>query len=179
MRRLSVSVAALLALAACSDAVIPPSPAPPVPVPAPAPSPAPAPAPAPPASADWRDWPLTPGEWTYRREAGGSAALFGRAGTAAELTLRCERAQRRMVLARAAPAGAAPVNMNVRTSSLARTLAMQPAAPGALAATLSPRDALLDAIGFSRGRFVVEGGGQPALVVPAWAEVLRVIEDCR
>jgi hypothetical protein len=44
---------------------------------------------------------------------------------------------------------------------------------------LGARDALVDAIGFSRGRFVVEGGGLAALVVPAWPEILRVAEDCR
>ena len=51
--------------------------------------------------------------------------------------------------------------------------------PGYLAAELGVRDSLVDAIGFSRGRFVVEGAGQPRLVVPAWAEFLRVAEDCR
>jgi hypothetical protein len=45
--------------------------------------------------------------------------------------------------------------------------------------SLSPRDALLDAMAFSRGRFIVEQPGQPSLVVPAWAEFGRVVEDCR
>jgi hypothetical protein len=47
------------------------------------------------------------------------------------------------------------------------------------AADLGARDALVDAMGYSRGRFVVQGGGMPTLVVPAWAEILRVAEDCR
>jgi hypothetical protein len=34
-------------------------------------------------------------------------------------------------------------------------------------------------MGFSRGRFLVQGNGLPTLVVPAYAEVLRVTEDCR
>ena len=51
--------------------------------------------------------------------------------------------------------------------------------PPYVAAALAPSDALLDAMGFSRGRFVVEQADTPTLVVPAWAEVERVTEDCR
>ena len=51
--------------------------------------------------------------------------------------------------------------------------------PPWLAADLAPRDPLLDALGYSRGRFIVAGNGLPTLVVPAYAEVLRVAEDCR
>ena len=40
-------------------------------------------------------------------------------------------------------------------------------------------DELLDAMAFSRGRFVIEQAGAPTLVVPAYPEVGRVIEDCR
>jgi hypothetical protein len=32
---------------------------------------------------------------------------------------------------------------------------------------------------FSRGRFTVEVPGAPMLVIPAWPEPARVIEDCR
>ena len=48
-----------------------------------------------------------------------------------------------------------------------------------VAATLAANDPLLDAIGFSRGRFIVEQTGASTLVVPAWAEIERVTEDCR
>ena len=50
---------------------------------------------------------------------------------------------------------------------------------GALAVTLDARDPLLDAMAFSRGRFAIEVAGQPALYLPSWSEVGRVIEDCR
>jgi hypothetical protein len=40
-------------------------------------------------------------------------------------------------------------------------------------------DAALDWIAFSRGRFVVAATGMPLLVLPAWPEPARVIEDCR
>lgn len=52
--------------------------------------------------------------------------------------------------------------------------------PGAYAiATRAANDATLDHIAFSRGRFVIEAPGALPLAVPSWAEVSRVIEDCR
>jgi hypothetical protein len=179
MRRLSVFASlaiAALPLAACvAPSEPPPRPAPPVPTPTPTPPPPPPP---PPASADWRDWPLTPGTWTYSRNARGNAAQFGASGMPPELLLQCEGARGRIQIARR---GATSANVNVRTTSVARTLSLQPtpAAPGYVSTELGARDGLLDAMGFSRGRFVIEGGGLPTLVVPAWAEVLRVVEDCR
>ena len=44
---------------------------------------------------------------------------------------------------------------------------------------LAASDPLIEAMGYSRGRFIVETAPLPPLVVPAWAEVLRVAEDCR
>lgn len=69
--------------------------------------------------------------------------------------------------------------MTVRTTSLTRALPVQPAATGPLSSALTPRDPLLDAMAFSRGRFLVEAAGAPYLAIPAWAEVARVTEDCR
>ncbi|WBY06343.1 hypothetical protein PIB19_12015 [Sphingomonas sp. 7/4-4] len=180
MRRSSVfaslSATAALLLAGCvAPSQPPPRPAPPVAVPTPAPTPAPAPPP-PPASADWRDWPLTPGTWSYRADAQGGTASFGMSGLAPELTLRCDRARSRIVLTRSGLVSAPA--LTIRTTSIARTLPVSPATTGA-AADLAARDALIDAMGYSRGRFVVQGGGVPTLVVPAWAEILRVAEDCR
>lgn len=173
----SVSAMAVLPLAGCVAPSQPaPRPAPPVATPRPAPVPTPAPAPAPPASADWRDWPLTPGTWSYRADTQGSTASFGVSGLAPELTLRCDRARSRIVLTRTGLVSAPA--LTVRTTSIARTLPVSPATTGA-AADLGARDALIDAMGYSRGRFVVQGGGVPTLVVPAWAEILRVAEDCR
>jgi hypothetical protein len=181
MRRItllaSLVSSAALALGGCSTAPrMVPDPAPPAPVPAPTPSPAPEPAPAP--SADWRDWPLSPGNWAYRQDERGSIALFGRPGADAELTLRCDRGRGRIYLSRRGEGAAA---LDIRTTSQTRRIAAVPTGgtPPYLAAELGVRDALLDAIGFSRGRVVVEAEGLPVLVVPAWAETLRVVEDCR
>lgn len=168
----AILFSALLAVAGCVG-----PPAPPTPTPVAAPRPAPSVPPAP-RAADWRDWPVTPGDWTYRSDARGSIALFGRPGADAWLTLRCDRPAGMVYLSRA---GGVTAPLTLRTSSVARTLLVQPTggAPAYVAVALSPRDPLLDAIGFSRGRFVVEQGGAPTLVVPAWAEVARVTEDCR
>jgi len=181
MRRVPVLASlvssAALALAGCSTTpkMVPAAPAP---VPAPAPTPSPAPAPSPPPSADWRDWALTPGTWAYRQDERGSIALFGQAGTDAELTLRCDRTRGRLYLSRR---GAGATGLDIRTTSVTRRLSALPTGgtPAYLAVELGVRDPLLDAIGFSRGRFVVEAQGLPVLVVPAWAETLRVVEDCR
>ena len=169
----NLTLAALLALAGCVAPSEPvPSAAPPVPLPARAPAPPPAPRPAP--SADWRDWPLSPGSWSYRRDTPGSVAAFGAVGAAPVLTLRCDAGAGRVLLSRP---GAAPgaASVTIRTSSMVRALTLSPQAE----ASLGARDGLIDAMGFSRGRFIVEMAGQPPLVVPAWAEILRVAEDCR
>ncbi len=166
--RALVSIAALaLALAGCVSAPPPKAPVPLVAAPLPTP-PVPAPAPL---AADWRDWPVTPGTWTYARSGAGSSATFGGSDRRL-LVLSCD-ADRRIRLTRPdQPAG----TITIRTSSATRVLATQPT--GAIVA-LTPTDPLLDAIGFSRGRFIVEQAGTPMLVVPAWAEIERVTEDCR
>jgi hypothetical protein len=102
--------------------------------------------------------------------------VFGLPGQAPELTLRCDRPRGRILLSRHGQASVP--GLTVRTTSLARTLAVTPTTTGP-GAELGARDTLIDAMGYSRGRFVVEGGGAPILVVPAWAEILRVAEDCR
>ena len=51
--------------------------------------------------------------------------------------------------------------------------------PPQVIARIDARDPLLDAIAFSKGRFVVDVVGLPTLYVPSFPEVTRVIEDCR
>ena len=139
--------------------------------------PAPLPLP-PPRVTDWRDVPTTPGTWRYRRDARGSLALFGTAGSDALMTLRCDPVARRVYLSRA---GGSAAPLTIRTSSVTRAFPVQPTGgtPPYVAVALSPGDPILDAIGFSRGRFVVEQAGSATLAIPAWAEIERVIEDCR
>ncbi len=127
--------------------------------------------------ADWRDLPRTPGDWQYRGLGGGSTATYGARGAAPVATLTCDRAagQVTMVFASARPTAG---SVTIRTTSTQRTLNLQPMA-GGVGVALPAGDRLLDAIGFSRGRFVVEGTPVGRLVLPAWAEILRVTEDCR
>ena len=47
------------------------------------------------------------------------------------------------------------------------------------AAAIQPGDPMLDKLAYSRGRFVVEVTGLSPLKLPSFAEVARVIEDCR
>ena len=164
MRSTLVLALPLAALAACVPAPRPPPPAP-------APPPVAPPAPPTPLAADWRDWPRTPGTWRYQRTPDGSVAGFGVAATAPIVALRCDRGARRIAIMITAATASA---VTIRTSTARRSLPIT-GGESVLAAT----DPLLDAIGFSRGRFVIERAGVPPLVLPAWAEIERVTEDCR
>lgn len=169
---------ALVTLAACVPRTEPPSPVaapPPVvqrapvaqrpPVAQPHPAPASVAAPVTAGATAWLDAPLSPGTWSYRRAAGGSSASFG-PRAAPVLVIACEPG-RRVSITRSG-AGGSPLTF--RTSSASRMLS---------AGSLSAADPLLDALAFSRGRFAVETAGAPALIVPAWPELARVVEDCR
>lgn len=171
MRR-ALPLTVLLGLAACVPRAEPVVPAPARPAPVVAlPPPVPL-------AGDWRDWPVTPGTWAYRRDARGSIALFGAAGADARVTLRCDQATRQLYLSRQGT-GTAP--LLIRTTSVTRSLATQPTGgtPPYAAAALAPSDSLLDAMAFSRGHFTLEQTGAATLVVPAWPEIGRVVEDCR
>ena len=161
-RLLSASLLAL-AVAGCvappADAPVPPPPPPPAPV-------APPPRVQPALGPDWQRWPLSPGGWRYAREAGGTNARFG------AVSLSCRSGQRSVVLTLA---GGAPGATTVRTTSATRQLTSGP--DGAI--TLAASDPLLDAMAFSRGKWTVEQPGRPPLVLPAHAEIGRVVEDCR
>lgn len=176
--RISLAATAALTLAACVPATQPPAPPPPAP-PRQEPRPPQPPAP-PPASSDWRDIALTPGNWFYSGlTAAGSQAGYGAANSEAQFTIRCDRARRQIVLTReGVPTSAA---MTIRTSYTARTLpaSIQREPMQSVSAALAATDPILDSIAFSRGRFTVEVPGLPMLVIPAWAEPARVIEDCR
>jgi hypothetical protein len=118
---------------------------------------------------------LTPGNWYYQADGSGSRASYGASG-AASFVVRCDRAGRRIALSR--PGAAAGAALTIRTTSSARNIALA-AEGGAATASLLATDRFLDEIAFSRGRFTVEAPGVPMLVVPAWPELARVVEDCR
>ena len=130
--------------------------------------------------ADWRDAALTPGTWSYEPGTGGSVASFGGDASAPLASLRCDRAAGRVALVRAGSAQA-PLPLTITTSTLTRAFSATPEAGATPRLTLAfaPRDPVLDAMAFSRGRFVIEVAGLPTLYLPVWPEVGRLIEDCR
>ena len=168
------SVAALVACVPKRE-----TPPPPAQQPRATPRPAPSPPPPPPPPADWRDLPLTPGGWVYSSQSGTSQAMFGAANSEASFIVRCDRGRRQVSLWRE---GRATGNMmTVRTSYGARNfpLSVQAEPMAYVYTTLPASDRTLDQMAFSRGRFTIEVPGQPMLVIPAWPEPARVVEDCR
>ena len=118
------------------------------------------------------------GSWSYTALADGSEARFAGASGQVQLSLRCTRATRRVTIGKAASA-AAP-SLYVWTSGTTRTLPVSfDAASYRLNVQLNAGDPLLDAMVFSRGRVAFAAGAAPALVVPPWPELARVVEDCR
>jgi hypothetical protein len=165
------TIALVLTLGACVPA---PRPSPPVETrtsPTPAPTVAPAPV-----VTDWMDAPQTPGDWRYA----GGVAQFGESASEPRFSMRCEAASRTVVLSRAGQPSGTP-RMTIRTEALTRTLAAaaKTASQPVVEARLAASDRLLDAMALSKGRFAVEVPGTPTLYIPSWAEVTRVIEDCR
>jgi len=151
----------------------------PAPVPPPA---APLPPPPAPVTDDWRDIPLTPGTWSWRADARGSVALFGVAGTDAQFVARCDTTQRRVYLSRpGVMAVGQEAIMAITTSAGTGSYRAQPTGgtPPYVAIQTAGTDPFLDKMAFSRGRFIVATTGFARLVIPAWPEFGRVIEDCR
>lgn len=133
-----------------------------------------------PAPADWRDAAPTPGSWSYGPLGTASAAMFLSPMGERLFSLVCHKERGSLLLLRAgAASGSLP--MSVLTTSGVRPFTAQPTNEGgqALSANLAAGDPVLDEMAFSRGRIAVEVNGLPTLYLPAWAEIGRVIEDCR
>lgn len=173
---LALAGTALLLLGSCT------APPPPAPIRPPElvvlPSPEPVPRPA---IKDWRDIMPPPGTWRWSASTGRSTAQYLGSDGAALASLTCDRTSARVLLARAGSASE-QVAMGVTTTGAGnRPLLSDPLAgsPGWIVTALPARDKLLDAMAFSRGRFLLDVSGLPSLALPSWPEVSRVIEDCR
>ena len=119
-----------------------------------------------------------PGTWTYTASADGGEAVFIDSNNQPQLSLRCARGIRRVVLSK--PASAASPTLGVWSSTASKSWpATYDAATARLSAQIANWDPVLDAIAYSRGRFAVAAAGQAPLVVPDWADLSRIIEDCR
>jgi len=168
-------------IAPTAQATAQPAPAPAATAPAPAPTPTPLPVIREPSFDSYLDAPQTPGTWEYANDRGETLAFYG-VGEAYRFIIRCDKSTRRIGLARLAEnASASPRVMEISTETTTRNLTAEPiTSTGRLvAADLSPRDPLLDAMAITKGRFAVGVEGERTLYLPAWAEVTRVIEDCR
>ena len=118
------------------------------------------------------------GSWHYASVAGGSEATFSTPSGAPQLTIRCMRGARRVQIEK--PAAGPSSSLWVWTSLQARNLpATFDAATGQVRAELPMLDNLLDAMASSRGRLGFTTPGVAPLVLPAWGDVARVVEDCR
>jgi len=168
-------LASVVALSACAA---------PPPPPAPRPAPAPKPAVVTPVqtsqepTGEWIDWPLSQGDWVYRQDERGSIALFGVSGANALVTVRCDRARRAIFLTREGQGAGAII---VRSSSAMKEFAGAPTGgtPPYIATEIAPTDPILDAMALSRGRIAITVAGQRPIAIPSWAEITRIVEDCR
>ncbi len=179
---LPLALAASLTLAACASSPEAPRTAPAVPAPRPSPiqtRPAPATSPAPQPNTSWIDAALTPGAWRYHQHEGGTSAYFIATTGAGGFVMTCNVQSHRIELWREGDSRARV--MTIRTETAARTLAVVPVEETLPyhAADVAPGDPLLDAMALSKGRFAVEVEGEVPLILPSYAEVSRVIEDCR
>ncbi|WP_369025441.1 hypothetical protein [Qipengyuania sp. RANM35] len=180
MKPIYANAAGALALTFAIAACVPAPDSTPAPTPTPAataPAPTPAPSPAAPTFDNWIDAPQTSGSWTYRATNTGSIALFGEPQQGTRFSIECNRQARSVILTRASGSDSSTA-MIIRTETVDRTLAVQ-SGSNSVSANLSASDPLLDAMALTRGRFAVEMPGTSALYLPNWAEVTRVIEDCR
>lgn len=190
--QLKLTTIAAGALALTLTACIPPAPEP-TPAPTPAPTPTPTAAAAPQAGRqaplpvsdpadDWHDRALTPGDWRYVQKQGETVAEYAAdpLAPAPLLAIACNRAARQISITAnniALPAD----TLTIRTETMERTLpaSSQIRGQARVVSELYARDPLLDAVVFSHGRFAVVIPRSPALVLPAWPEITRVVEDCR
>ncbi len=133
-------------------------------------------------TSSWEDSPASPGDWIYRQDKRGSIALFGAKGADALFAIRCDKDASRIYLTHGGqfPAGETG-KMTIRATSGLKTY---PAAntggtPPLVGAELTANDTHLDAMAYSRGKFIVQIKGTPDIAVPSWPEIARVVEDCR
>lgn len=134
----------------------------------------------PPHSDSWMDEAETPGSWGYEDRGSLKLAVFTTPTRGTAFAIQCLEPSRQIWLIMAGQSVASPT-MQVRTETTTRAIAAQ-ISIGELSnvtAMLRGDDPLLDAMALSKGRFAVETEGLPPLILPSWAEVSRVIEDCR
>ncbi|MDJ0641685.1 MAG: hypothetical protein QNJ15_02605 [Erythrobacter sp.] len=189
MKAIQLKLVGALAMSLSACGCIPSVEAPAAPPPAPVATPAPTPTPAPPPPApvidepryeNYLDAPQTLGTWTYETESAETFALFGTSIASPVAIIRCDRSTGLVGIGRFG-SSAQRATIRIRTETGVHTLQGTPRNGGVplVAAEVNARDPMLDAMAITKGRFALETEGLRTLYLPAWAEVTRVIEDCR
>ena len=119
------------------------------------------------------------GDWVYSDEGSERFAAFITPPDAMVFAMVCDNGEIE-ILRGTASEGSTMRVMSVTTETVTRQLQAQevPNRP-MVTTTLDARDPLFDAMAITKGRFAVEVEGEDTLYLPAWAEVSRIIEDCR
>ena len=195
------AIALTFGLAACIPASQAPAPVPP-PVVTPSSTPTPTPTQRPviqqPRYDNWMDAPQTPGDWFYfsglSDRSSNGRAVFAISESEPLFMMTCTSQRSPEIRLSRSTTQSGPRTMTIRTETTTRALSADAASrrtaayidmpiwemmPGTVSVTLPANDPLLDAMALSKGRFALEVEGEPTLYLPAWAEVTRVIEDCR
>ncbi|MEM9501592.1 MAG: hypothetical protein AAF941_07065 [Pseudomonadota bacterium] len=129
---------------------------------------------------DYLDAPQSAGDWTYYKDPRETLAFFGTAPDSPILILRCDLDTKMIGIGRPGQYDGTAV-MRISTETTTRVLEAEPVSSvnRLAAAQLPAGDPLFDAMAITKGRFAIEVEGAKTIYVPAWAEVTRVIEDCR
>ncbi len=131
---------------------------------------------------NWNDRPQTPGNWFYEREGSETFAIFGQSIDAPVAIIRCDLTTRNVGIGRFGVASeSAEAMMRIRTETQQSLFNAIPKGnvAGLYGVELEAGNRLFDAMAITKGRFAVEVEGMEPLYLPGWAEVTRVIEDCR
>lgn len=129
------------------------------------------------------DTPITAGAWRYRDFGAGMGkrAEFFEPQSATSFSLDCVTYPNgpEIMFTRFGRPSKPSLLMTIRTETAQRTLTAQRFGAEAITVAVPANDLLLDAMALSKGRFAVEVEGEAPLYLPSYAEVSRVIEDCR
>lgn len=129
---------------------------------------------------NYLDAPQTPGDWTYIAERDETFALFGLSIENPQAIIRCDLDSRKVGIGRfGSDRGTAVMRIRTETRQQILEASTRDSGQPLVAAEMDARDPILDAMALSKGRFAIETEGTATLYLPAWAEVTRVIEDCR
>lgn len=117
------------------------------------------------------------GGWTLKASATGAAALFGAAGAAPKLAIRCDPQAR--TIAFALPGGG--TRLRVVTASGTASFAAQPEAglPGIVAEAPAQYTFVTQTLAHAQGGFAVAVEGAETLRLPWSRAVAQVIESCQ